>query len=471
MDGRPRPTPVRPCGRRPPRLPSSALNPALLKSKRIAILSVLSTASGMPLGWVYTTLQFFLVALGIPKSTIGLLSGVSFPWVFKFLWAPLVDRYALPWPGRRRSWVIVAQLALAGAFGGLAAFAWRALAAKQAGASLASAPLVIGLLAVLVAFLSATQDIALDAYAVEVLHKDEQGPVSGLRIFFYRIGMLLAGAFAVSATDWLGWPLVFLLLGAVFAAFTLLVLAAPEPDRPAARPRSLADAVVDPLKSYFARPDAVAIALFLVFYKFGDNMGGTMVNPFLKDLCFSNAEAGAAIKSIGTLATIGGSLGGGFLLARMGLGRALWVFGALQAGANVVYSLAALSRNVPLDVAQCGALPAIGAATRAWTYAAITSEYGAQGMATAAQAVLLLRVCDRRYSATQFALLSSLFALGRWGSGLPSGYLVEWVGYPLFFALCASVMALPGFFFLHRIAPVSQREVNLAPGTGDATGA
>ena len=443
------------------------MNPALLKSKRIAILSVLSTASGMPLGWVYTTLQFFLVALGIPKSTIGLLSGVSLPWVLKVLWSPLVDRYALPWPGRRRSWVIVAQLALAATFGAIAAYAWRALAARSAGAALADAPLAIGLLALLVAFLSATQDIALDAYAVEVLHRDEQGPVSGLRILFYRIGMLLAGAFAVSASDWLPWPIVFLLLGGVLAAFTLLVLAAPEPDRPAQAPRSLGLAVVEPLRTYFARPDAIGIALFLVFYKFGDNMGGTMVNPFLKDLCFSNAEAGAAIKTIGTAATILGSLGGGFLLARMGLGRALWIFGVLQAAANLVYSGAALSRDVPLDVTRCAALPAVAAATRGWTYAAIAAENFAQGLATAAQAVLLLRVCDRRYSATQFALLSSLFALGRWASGLPSGFLVERLGYPAFFAMCATAMALPGFLFLQRIAPVTQREVNLAPGAGD----
>lgn len=442
------------------------MKPNLLRSRRIAILSVLSTASGMPLGWVYATLQFFLIALGIPKSTIGLLSGVSFPWVFKFLWAPLVDRYALGWPGRRRSWIIVAQLALAGTFGALAAFAWRALAARSAGGAFPHAPLLIGILAITVAFFSATQDIALDAYAVEVLHQDEQGPVSGLRILFYRIGMLLAGAFAVSASDWLPWPVVFLVIGGAFAAFTLLVLAAPEPDRPATPPRSLAKAVIDPLRSYFARPDAIGIALFLVFYKFGDNMGGTMVNPFLKDLCFSNAEAGAVLKTIGTLATIAGSLLGGFLLARLGLGRALWIFGVLQAGANAVYSLAALSRHAPLDVALCAGLPPIEAATRLWTYAAITAEYGAQGMATAAQAVLLLRVCDRRYSATQFALLSSLFALGRWASGLPSGVLVERLGYPLFFAACATVMALPGYLFLHRIAPFSEREVRLVPGAG-----
>jgi PAT family beta-lactamase induction signal transducer AmpG len=438
------------------------LNAKLLRSKRIAVLSILSTASGMPLGWVYTTLQFFLVALGIPKSTIGLLSIVSFPWLLKFLWSPLIDRYALSWPGRRRSWIIVAQLALAGTFGALGAFAWRTLSAREAGAPLGSAPLVIGLFAVAIAFFSATQDIALDAYAVEVLHKDEQGPVSGLRILFYRIGMLLAGAFAVSASEWLPWPLVFAVTGAAFAGFTLLVLAAPEPDRPAVAPRSLGKAVVEPLRTYFARPDAIGIALFLVFYKFGDNMGGTMVNPFLKDLCFSNAEAGAAIKTIGTVATIGGSLVGGALLARVGLGRALWVFGVLQAAANLVYSAAAISRAVPLDVVQCAALPAVSGLTRAWTYGAIAAENAAQGMATAAQAVLLLRVCDRRYSATQFALLSSLFALGRWASGPPSGYLAEGLGYPLFFALCATVMALPGFFFLHRIAPFGAREVSLS---------
>ncbi len=446
------------------------MNTKLLRSKRIAVLSVLSAASGMPLGWVYTTLQFFLVALGIPKSTIGLLSGVSFPWVFKFLWSPLVDRYALPWPGRRRSWIILAQLALTGTFGALAAFAWRALQAKAAGAPLPSAPIVIGLLAVAIAFLSATQDIALDAYAVEVLHKDEQGPVSGLRILFYRIGMLVAGAFAVSASDWVPWPVVFLGLGAVFAGFTLLVLAAPEPDRPAAPPRSLRQAVVEPLRSYFARPDALAIGLFLVFYKFGDNMGGTMVNPFLKDLCFSNAEAGAAIKTIGTVATISGSLAGGLLLARMGLGRALWVFGFLQAGANIVYSVAAMSRHAPLDISQCALLPPLDAVTRLWTYGAIAAENAAQGMATAAQAVLLLRVCDRRYSATQFALLSSLFALGRWTSGLPSGVLVERFGYPAFFAACATLMAVPGFVFLQRIAPFTGREVNVAAGSEEPAG-
>jgi len=434
-----------------------AKNPLL--TRRVQLLGLLSISSGMPLGGVFNSLQFFLVDLGLKRSTIGLLSGVSIPWTLKFLWAPLVDRYALPWPGRRRSWIIVGQLALAAAFGGLAAFAARALAAKQAGEPMEQLALLIGVIALAVAFLSATQDIAIDAYAVEALHKDEQGPVSGLRIMYYRLGMLVAGALAVSASDWLGWPVVFLLLGVVFAAFVAVTLAAPEPDVPAAAPRSLGSAVVEPFKTYFSRADAIPIALFLVFYKFGDNMGGTMVNPFLKDLCFSNAEAGAAVKSIGFISTIVGAGIGAAAMTKMGLGRALWIFGALQAGANVVYSIAATTRALPLDVAQCAGLPPLDLATRAWTYVAIASEYGAQGMASAAQGALLLRVCDKRYGATQFALLSSLFGLGRWGAGLPSGYLVEQLGYPVFFVLCATVAAAPGFFFLSRIAPVRQREV------------
>jgi PAT family beta-lactamase induction signal transducer AmpG len=162
------------------------------------------------------------------------------------------------------------------------------------------------------------------------------------------------------------------------------------------------------------------------------------------------------------VATILGSLGGAALMMWLGLGRSLWGFGVLQAGANLLYSAAALSRRAPLDLHQCAALPAIEWGTRAWAYGAIAGEYAAQGMATAAQAVLLLRVCDRRYSATQFALLTSLFALGRWAAGLPSGWLVERMGYPLFFATCATLFALPGFVFLQRLAPFGAREVRAA---------
>jgi PAT family beta-lactamase induction signal transducer AmpG len=432
-------------------------------TKRLQLNGLLSIPSGMPLGWVFNTFQFFLVDLGISRAQIGFLSGVSLPWTLKFLWAPLVDRFALPWPGRRRSWVVLTQLLLALVFGAMAAFAWRALAAKAAGQPLGSAPLVAGLFALAVAFLAATQDIAYDAYTVELLRPEEHGAAPAVRSIYYRIGMLLAGALAISLSDWLGWPLVFLLLGGLFAACVGLVLVSPEPDVPSAPPRSLGKAITEPFATFFRRSDAVPLALFLIFYKFGDNMAGTMVNPFLRDLCFSNTEAGAAVKTVGTVALIAGTALAAGLTVRFGLGRALWIFGVAQAAANLLYAAAAVSRAVPLDAHLCGVgLPPLDAVTRAWAYVGISAEQSAQAMASVAQGALLLRICDRRYSATQFALLTSLFAVGRWSAGLPSGLLVDWLGYPLFFTLCATVIALPGFFFLQRVAPFGQREVSAA---------
>ncbi len=431
----------------------------VLLSPSVHLLSLLSLSSGMPLGWVYVAFQFFLIDHGVSKAELAIVSGISIAWTVKFLWSPLVDRYAFRWPGRRRSWVVAMQLALAATFVALAMYGWRIAGQKQLAGTALTVAAVLGFL---VAFFSATQDIALDAYAVELLRPEEREPASGLRILWYRIGMLVAGALLVSLSDYLPWPVLFLGVAALFGAFVLVTLASPEPERPTAVPRTLGSAVVEPIAHYFRRTDAIAVGLFLVFYKFGDNMGGTMVNYFLKDLCFTNAEAGAAIKLIGTIATIAGSLVGAAVMMRIGLGRALWAFGFLQAGANLLYSVAALARHAPLDLHLCASLPSIDLATRAWTYASIASEQAAQGMGTAAQGVLLLRVCDKRYSATQFALLSSLFAVGRWAAGLPSGWLAEQMGYPLFFAACATVFALPGFVFLQRIAPFGHREVRTA---------
>ncbi len=431
-------------------------------TKRIQLNGLLSIPSGMPYGWIQNAFQFFLVDLGLKRAEIGLLSGASLPWTLKFLWAPLVDRFAIPWPGRRRSWVIVTQLALAGMFGMLAAYAARLLAARGAGALPASAPLLLGLLALTIAFLSATQDIAYDAYTVEFLRADEHGAAPGVRAIYYTGGMLLAGAAATGVSDTLGWPLVFLLLGVIFAVCVALVLASPEPESPPVPHRSLRQAVVEPFTSFFRRSDAIPIALFLVFYKFGDNMAGTMVNVFLKDICFSNAEAGAAVKTIGLVASIAGSAFATGLILRMGAGRALWVFGVIQALANLLYTGAALSRRVPLDAHLCAALPALDLGTRAWAYGAMAGEYCARSMASVAQGALLLRVTDRQNSVTQFALLSSLFALGRWVSGLPSGFAVDALGYPIFFAACGTVLALPGFLFLHRIAPFGRRDLATA---------
>jgi PAT family beta-lactamase induction signal transducer AmpG len=445
-----------------------------LRSRRVQFAGLLMLSSGMPLGFVMNTLQVFLRGAGVSLKTIGLLQIVSVPWAFKFLWAPLVDRFSVPWLGRRRGWIAAMQLALAAALGGLAAYVARHLVPGPSGHEVLTAGAATGVavLALGIALLSATQDIALDAYTVEVLEADEVGPASGLRIMWYRIGMLAAGALAIFASEWVPWPWVFGSLGAVFAGLVLLTLAAPEPRVVAVAPRTFQEAVVEPFRNFFQRRRAVEVALFLVFYKFGDNLGGSMVNPFLKDLCFSNAEIGLMVKTIGTAATIAGAGAGAALMTRLGIGRALWVFGFAQAGGNLLYALAAATHPGATDVLLCGDA-SVSALTRAATYVAVAGEYASQGMATSALLAYITRLCDRRYSATQYALLSSLFGLGRTLSGPPSGWMAERLGYESpacsgwgaehlgyeWFFLCAALLAVPGFLFLQRVAPIQQRDL------------
>jgi len=437
-----------------------------LTSRRIQLLGLLSLSSGTPLGFATNTFQIFLRGAGVSLTDIGLLQSISLPWTVKFLWSPLVDRYALPWPGRRRSWVLVTQLLLALAFGGLAAYVGTALVQDAAGrpALAAGAAGTIALIALALVFFSATQDIALDAYAVETLRPDEVAAASGLRIFWYRIGMLIAGALAVFASQWLSWPVVFAGLGLLFVPFMAITLAAPEPESPAAPPRTLVSAVVEPFADWLRRPQAGAVAAFLVFYKFGDNLALSMVNPFLKDLCFSNAEIGLVVKTIGTVAVILGAAGGGFLAARLGLGRALWLFGLLQAAGSALYGAVALTHPGRIDIALCDGA-AVSGLTRAATWVAIAGEYAFQGMGTAAMGAFMTRLCDKRFGATQYALLSSLFGLGRVASGPPSGWLAEHLGYASFF-LVSVAAALPGLLLLQLVSPLGEREPRALPPGG-----
>ena len=432
---------------------------ASLRNRRIQILGLLSAPSGLPLGFVTNTLQVFLRSAGVSLKTIGLLQVISVPWTLKFLWAPLLDRYALRWPDRRRSWVLLTQLALAGTLGALAMYTARALSQGADGKPVlaAGAAFVIAALGLAVAFFSATQDIAIDAFAVESLSSEEVGPASGLRIMWYRIGMLMGSALAIFASEWVPWPWVFAALGVLFLLFTLLTIAAPTPRVQTPAPRTFGEAVVLPFRDFLSRGNALPVALFLVFYKFGDNLGLSMVNAFLVDLCLSRAEIGLAVKTIGTIATIAGAGIGAALMTRMGLGRALWVFGVAQAASMLLYSVAAATHPGAADVALCAGR-SVAPLTRAAIYVAISGEYATQGMATSALVALVTRLCNRRYGATQYALLSSLFGLGRWMSGPPSGWMAESLGYPAFFVV-AALSAIPGLVLLQRVAPIQQRDL------------
>jgi MFS transporter, PAT family, beta-lactamase induction signal transducer AmpG len=399
-----------------------------LTSWRIGSVTLLSFSSGLPLGLVLTALPFWMQQEGVDIKTIGVLTAAQLPYSFKFLWSPLMDRFA-PRGARKRAWIAVGQVLLAGCGVALA---------LQAGSPVVA---LVGLFTLLLAFASATQDIAVDAYAVEVLRPSEQGVAVGGRIAMYRAAMFVSGAFVVTLGPKLGWRPVLLALAGLFLLLVGITAAAPEPDRPPSAPTSLKDAVWAPFLGFFRHPRALEIAAFLFLYKLADNLAGALVRPFLGELGFDSVDVGVASGTVGLIATLVGTFLGGLWTTSLGVGRALWVFGVLQAVSNLGYAvLAEAGPNRPL------------------MYAAMAIEAGTTGMGTGAFSVLLLRLTQRRFSATQYALFSSIFALGRTVSGPPAGAMVDAIGWRDFYLLTV-LTAIPGMVMLQRFAPWRQREI------------
>jgi MFS transporter, PAT family, beta-lactamase induction signal transducer AmpG len=423
-------------------------------TRRVMPLALLSISSGMPYGFLITgAFVTYLRTSEVSLTDIGLLSLVSLPWNIKFLWSPLVDRFALKWPDRRRSWVLLTQVALALGFFAIAALVFAAV--KGSGLDPRMLWLLAGI-ALFIAVAAATQDVALDAFAVEYLRPNEQGPASGLRVLFWRVGFLLCSGLAVALADpavWsslgfsLGkndaWPWVFMAIAVLFLPMLVLTVKCPPAEVPAAAPRSLGKAVVEPFTSYFKRPGAVLVALFLVFYKFGDNLSASMWVPFMIDHGITRAELGLLTKTLGVASAIAGVTLGGALIPRLGLGRALWLFGLAQGLSSALYGLAALVNGARWAV-----------------YLGIAGEnFAAVGLGTAALSTLCLRLCEKRYGATQYALLSSLFAFGRWITGPIAGVVAQKAGYTALFFIGVAASA-PGLLLLHFIAPLKERDVS-----------
>jgi len=398
---------------------------AVFSSRRMAATLLLGFASGLPLALTSGTLQAWMTVEGLDLKTIGFMTLVGQAYVFKFLWSPLLDRYPLPaagrWFGRRRGWLIAFQLALAAALGAMALFEPR----NSLGA--------LAALAVLVAFLSASQDIVYDAWRTDALLPAERGAGAALNVTGYRLAMLVSGGLALWLADaWLGFRGTYALMALLMLAGVAGTLLAPEPQGSvAAAPRSLAEAVVGPMRAFFGRPWAVGFLLLIVLYKLGDAFAGALTTTFLiRGVGFSAGEVGLVNKSFGLLATIVGALAGGALMARLGLWRSLFLFGVAQMVSNLAYwALAVLPRDL---------------ATMA---GAVAIENLCGGLGTAAFVALLTALCDRRFSATQYALLSALSAVGRVYVGPASGYLVEAIGWDSFF-LSTVAIAVPGLGLL-----------------------
>jgi len=376
-------------------------------------------ASGLPLALSGQTLQAWLTTSGIDIRTIAAFSLVGLPYTLKFLWAPLMDRFVPPRFGRRRGWMLLMQPLLA------------VLLLALAASDPSSAIMAIGMLAIGIAFASASQDVAIDAYRADLLRPRERGLGSALSVAGYRIGMLASGAGALILADHLGWQATFWIMAALLCVGLAASLFGPEPAWQPQPPRSLQEAVIAPFLEFLRRPHALLLLAVIVLYKLGDAFAGTLTTAFLlRGLEFSLTDVGVVNKGIGLAATIVGGLFAGLLVMRFSLFKCLLGFGVLQAITNLGFMLLALSGK-----------------SYAGMVAVIVLENLSGGMGTTAFVAFLIALCDHRYTATQFALLSALSAVARVFVGPPAGMLVETSGWPLFF-LATFIAAIPGLLLL-----------------------
>jgi len=398
----------------------------LVANPRVAAAMTLGFASGLPFNLPDSTLQAWLATLDMDIRTIGWFTLVGAPYAFKFLWAPILDRYALPVLGRRRGWMLLLQLLLAVLIAALG------LRGAQLGVGAPSEVVyAVAALGLLIAFFSATQDIVIDAYRADTLRPEERGVGSTGTQIGYRVATWVTGALALILSDVIGWRNTYLLMAAVMGATVLFTWASPEPERVAPAPRTLAAAVIDPLREFLGRPGAWALLALIVLYKFGDAFALKLVTAFLiKGVGFTALEVGAISKTVVIVLTLLGTFTGGVLLARIGLFRSLLFFGILQALTNLLYALlAATGKNTALMVIALG------------------FDNFAGGMGAAAFVAFLMGLCDARFSAFQYALLSALASVARNFLGPPAAYLVEAVGWSSFFTI-TFFTAIPGLLVL-----------------------
>ena len=393
-----------------------------LANRRVLAVFFLGFASGLPLALAGGTLQAWMAVEGVDLKTIGFFSLVGLPYALKFFWAPLLDRYALPFLGRRRGWILGTQLAL------------MILIVMLGFTSPKDTPWLVALFALLLTFTSASQDIVFDAYRTDVLREKERGLGAAVSVTGYRIAMLASGALALILAGPLGWRLTYLLMAGLMLIGTMATIFGPEPEETVRPPQSLKEAISGPLTEFFSRPAAWAFLALIILYKIGDAFAGSLTTAFLiRGPGFSIGEVGAINKGLGLMATIIGALYGGVMLARLGLYRSLMIFGILQAVSNLSFMVLAYAGKVYSIMV-----------------AAVAFENLAGGMGTAAFVAFLMALCDHRYTATQFALLSALASLGRIFVGPPSGYLAHEVGWVVFFFV-TFLAALPGLALLYKM--------------------
>lgn len=407
----------------------SALN--VYFQPRLLFVFVMGFASGLPLALSSATLTFWLADAGVALTAIGLFALVGTPYNFKFLWAPFVDRIPVPGLtallGRRRSWMLVIQIGL------MAAIAVLGFSQPE------SAPLLTAMAAFAVAFFSASQDIVIDAYRIEILDRDEQGAGAAMTQAGYRLGAIMSGAVALALSDHIDWSLVYLVMAGLVSVGMAAAIFAPDPER---RNPQLAEnqprmgfraMVVDPFVEFFQRngpSTAVIILAFILLYKFGDAYAGVMAYAFYYQMGFSGTEVGTISKVFGVIMTVIGVFIGGLIVKRYGIMKSLLGCGILQMLSNLMYAAQSV---VGYDVQ--------------FLYLTIGIENLSGGMGSAAFVAYLSVLCNTRYTGTQFALFTSFMAVGRTMLSASSGWVVDMIGWFDFFVI-STLVALPGLLLL-----------------------
>lgn len=400
-----------------------------LLNRRMLICVFTGLASGMPLYVLYQLVPVWLREGGVSLSEIGLFSLIGIPYTWKFMWAPLMDRWVPPFLGRRRGWMLVAQVALLLSIGVLGML------------DPSRSTWVIAAVAAAVAFFSATQDVALDGYRREILPNDaELGMGNGIHVSAYRISSLVPGSLSLILADSLPWSSVFWITAAFMSVGIVLSLVVSEPKSELPPAAGLREAIVEPFAEYLSRRgwnSLILVLCFLFLYKVGDNMATALSMPFYLELGFTKTQIGLVAKHAALWPAIVGGVFGGLIIVRVGINRALWLFGVLQMVSILGFALLASS----------GAL--------LWLLAAVISfEYLGVGMGTAAFTAFIARETSMTFAATQFALFTALAAVPRTLANASTGFIVEQIGWVDFFLLC-TLMAVPGMLLLIWVAPWS----------------
>ncbi|MFS1524848.1 AmpG family muropeptide MFS transporter [Microbulbifer sp. 2304DJ12-6] len=409
-----------------------------LFNRRMLICIGIGFSSGMPFYVLIQLVPAWLRSEGVDLATIGIFALLGLPYTWKFLWSPLMERYAFPILGRRRGWMLVMQLLLIVCIGALGMF------------SPQFSILTIAALCLGVAFFSASQDIVLDAFRREILPDRELGLGNSFYANAYRISGLIPGSLSLILSDHLAWNQVFWVTAAFMLIAVFMTLAVDEPKHPAARPGTLRDAIVLPFVEFFNRngvKHALLVLAFMFLYKLGDNMATALATPYYLDMGYSKTDIGIVAKNAGLWPAAIGGFFGGLLIVRIGINKCLWIFGVVQFLS--IFGFMILSEVNGDLVGTPGFNPSL------WLLAVVIAfEYLGVGLGTAVLIAFLARTTSKLHTATQFALFSALTLLPRTLVNASTGFLVESMGWTNFFLLCAA-LAVPGMLLLFTVAPWS----------------